>query len=136
MNWGKGLVLGLGLFMGFVVFLVVMMFQAPDDSFDKDYYEKGLAYDLEYKQKKQVLTDGATPLIQLQENSFSIKFADLDSGELQMLRPSDHHLDRKFALAQHTVINTKEIQKGEWNLVMRWKANNKAYILESNLYIP
>ena len=56
MNWGKGLVIGLGLFMSFIVFLVVMMLNTPEDSFDKNYYEKGLAYDLDYQKKSRPIS--------------------------------------------------------------------------------
>lgn len=137
MNWGKGLVIGLGLFMSFVIFLVVMMFQAPDDSFDKDYYEKGLAYDKQYNQKKQVITDHATPEIKLEEDSFYILFSALDSGKLNMIRPSDHLEDKEFALVNSkTAINTKNIKKGEWKLVLEWNASGKEYLFEQNLFIP
>lgn len=137
MNWGKGLVIGLGLFMGFVVFLVVMMFQAPDDSFDKDYYEKGLDYDQEYNRKKQVLTDNATPEIKLQEDSFNIVFSALDSGNLKMVRPSSHLEDEDFKLVdKKTTISTNKLKRGEWKLIIEWNANNKEYLYEKNLFIP
>lgn len=138
MNWGKGLVLGLASFMGFVIFLVVLMFRAPDDSFDKDYYEKGLAYDEEYNQKKQVLIDSVAPAIKLEgENGFSIEFSSIDSGKLRLIRPSNHLEDKEYVLAdKRTIINTQKLNKGEWNLSIQWKANQKDYLFEKNLFIP
>jgi hypothetical protein len=138
MNWGKGLVLGLASFMGFVIFLVVLMFRAPDDSFDKDYYEKGLAYDEEYNQKKQVLIDSVAPAIKLEgEDGFSIEFSAIDSGKLRLIRPSNHLEDKEYVLsAKRTIINTQKLNRGEWNLSIQWKANQKDYLFEKNLFIP
>ncbi len=138
MNWGKGLVLGLASFMGFVIFLVVLMFRSPDDSFDKDYYEKGLAYDEEYNQKKQVLIDSVAPTIKLEgENAFSIELVSIDSGKLRLIRPSNHLEDQEYQLSEKkTFINTQKLKKGEWNLVVSWRAEDKDYLFEKNLFIP
>lgn len=132
------MVLGLASFMGFVIFLVVLMFRAPDDSFDKDYYEKGLAYDEEYKQKKQVLIDSAAPIVKLDgEDAFSIEFSSIDSGKLKLIRPSNHLEDKEYVLSENkTMINTQELKKGEWNLSIHWKADQKDYLFEKNLFIP
>lgn len=137
MNWGKGLVIGLGSFMAFVLCLVVLMFQAPDDSFDKDYYEKGLAYDEEYNQKKRVLTDNAAPVIKLEKNSFYVEFSAIDYGELKLQRPSSHLDDEEYVLMDRkTIISTERLKKGEWNLIIKWKVNNTDYLFEKNLFIP
>jgi hypothetical protein len=137
MNWGKGLVIGLGLFMSFVIFLVVMMFQAPDDSYDKDYYEKGLAYDQEYKQKKQVIQDQATPQVQVKDDFVYISFKGLTKGSVEFKRPSDKGLDKTFELKDKQVkIPRASLTKGEWKLIMRWQNQDKSYWHEENLFLP
>lgn len=138
MNWGKGLVLGLGAFMSFVIFLVVLMFRAPEDSFDRDYYEKGLAYDEVYNQKKQVLIDGVEPIVKLEgEDAFSIEFSGIDSGKLNLIRPSNHLEDKDYTLSQKkTIINTQDLKKGEWKLNIQWRVGQKDYLFEKNLFIP
>ena len=137
MNWGKGLVIGLGLFMSFVIFLVVMMFQAPDDSYDKDYYEKGLAYDKEFDQKKQVIQDQATPEVQVNDEFIYISFKGLTKGSVEFKRPSDKALDKTFELKDKQVqIPRTSLTKGEWKLIMRWQNQDKSYWHEENLFLP
>ena len=60
MNWGTKLVIGMGLFMAFIITLVVFMMRSgSDDLVDKDYYQKGIEYDKEYTRKNQVQQDQA-----------------------------------------------------------------------------
>lgn len=137
MNWGKGLMIGLGLFMAFVIFLVVMMFRSPDDTFDKDYYEKGLAYNDEFKAKKQVFDDGATPKVTMRQDVLFVNFIALDSGKVEFWRPSNKAMDKSFDL------NTTEVKipilvltKGQWKMIAKWKVGEKAYLYEKNIFIP
>lgn len=52
MNWGTKLIIGMALFMAFIIGLAVFMLNSNADPLvDKDYYEKGLKYD-ELKGKK------------------------------------------------------------------------------------
>ena len=136
MNWGKGIVIGLAAFMSFVVFLVVLMFRAPDDSYDKDYYEKGLSYDKEYTQKQNVLDDNAKPEITFEGAKLMILFKAIESGKLTLYRPSDNKLDQVFDLKhQQTEINTNDLAKGEWKLIAEWNYSGKSYLYEQNVFI-
>lgn len=136
MNWGKGLVLGLGLMMSFITVLVVMMFRSPDDSFDKNYYEKGLAYDDEYTQKQQVIKDAATPVIKLEDEQIVLQFKAIDSGKVTLQRPSDHLMDLNFSIDKpQSFISTKKLLKGEWKVITQWNYQSKKYLYEQNLFI-
>lgn len=137
MNWGKGIVLGLSIFMLFIITLAVMMFKSPTDDFDKDYYEKGLAYDQEYTQKRMVIEDQATPKVNIENDHISIKFIHQAKGEIVLRRPSDHLLDRKLSINQNEVnIPTKELKSGEWKIIMKWGNNYKDYLYEQNIILP
>jgi len=136
MNWGKGLMIGLGLFMAFVVFLVVMMFRSPDDTFDKDYYEKGLAYNQEYKAKKRVFDDGATPKVTMRQEMVLVNFIALDSGKLEFWRPSNKEMDKSFVLkTKELKIPIETLTKGQWKMIAKWKVGEKAYLYEKNIFI-
>lgn len=136
MNWGKGIVIGLAAFMSFVIFLVILMFKAPDDSYDKDYYEKGLSYDRQYEQKQNVLNDNAKPDIVLDNTKLVVLFKALQSGKLTLYRPSDNKLDRVFDLKDQQIeIMTKDIAKGDWKLIAEWNHNGKSYLYEQSVFI-
>lgn len=136
MNWGKGLVIGLAAFMIFITVLVVQMFRTAEDSFDKDYYEKGLAYDKEYEQKQQVITDSAQPIIKQTDDYITLSFAGVDSGTVNFKRPNDRSKDQRFSVNIAEVQFPKtEFEKGEWTIVINWTANNKKYLYQTNLFL-
>jgi hypothetical protein len=136
MNWGKGLVIGLVLFMSFITILVVLMFRSAEDSFDKDYYEKGLAYDVEYQQKQQVITDQAEPTISYNDEVLSITFKAADSGQINFKRPSSKKEDKVINFTDNELnINRKELLNGEWKIILKWTYNQKNYLYEKNIFL-
>ncbi|WP_256004617.1 MULTISPECIES: FixH family protein [Pedobacter] len=56
MNWGSKIIIGMALFMSFIILLGIMMVRStPDPLVDEDYYEKGLNYDQELRVKQHRL---------------------------------------------------------------------------------
>lgn|GEM_PF-81569 len=136
MNWGKGIILGLAAFMTFVIVLVVMMFKSSDDSYDKDYYEKGLNYDKVYEQKKNVLDDKAAPAVHINAEFIVIDFLELESGKVEFFRPSDNRLDKTFQVnGKQLKLPLSELAKGEWKLIAEWSSKGKSYLYEKNVFI-
>lgn len=136
MNWGKGLVIGLAAFMLFITILVIKMLNAAEDSFDKDYYEKGINYDKDYLLKQQVLTDHANPQITQEPNTININLQAADSLKVTFKRPSSSEKDKIFYYYTTLVkIPKTDITKGEWKLILHWYANQKEYLFEQNLFV-
>lgn len=136
MNWGKGLVIGLASFMIFITVLVVQMFRTAEDSFDKDYYEKGLAYNIDYEQQQQVITDNAQPVIKQTNDFVTINFVDADSGTVNFKRPSDRKQDQLFSFDDKYIqLPKSELEKGEWRIVINWKVGQKKYLYQTNLFL-
>jgi hypothetical protein len=136
MNWGKGLVIGLAAFMLFITVLVIQMLNAAEDSFDKDYYEKGINYDKDYLLKQQVITDAANPKIAQQLDTISVNFIAVDSLKVTFKRPSSSQKDIVLYYYSPLVkIPKANITKGEWKIILHWYANKKEYLFEQNLFI-
>ncbi len=75
MNWGTKLVIAMALFMTFIIALSTkMILSDKDDLVDKDYYEKGLNYDLDYQRKQNMENDKAEPKIELGLESMKVVF--------------------------------------------------------------
>lgn len=137
MNWGKGLVIGLATFMIFITVLVVQMFRTAEDSFDKDYYEKGLAYDVDYDQMQQVIKDKVQPAVTQDDEFITINFTAVDSGEMSFKRPSDRAKDQHFAFDKKEVQLPKSgFDKGEWKVVIHWTVAQKKYLYQTNVFMP
>ena len=137
MNWGKGIIIGLIAFMTFISVLVFKMFSTAEDGFDKDYYEKGLAFDKEYDLKQNVITDNAQPKVSQDDDFVNITFSKIDSGSVIFKRPSNQKQDVFFNVDQKEIqIPKSSLAKGEWKLQLKWTAENKNYLYETNLFMP
>lgn len=139
MNWGKGIIGGMVLFMLFIISMCVYMFMAPEDGYDHQYYEKGLNFDKDFIKERQVETDHAQPLIGVSGKTVSIIFIKPASGIIKFIRPSNQILDKEFKLdstvGREITISVQSMAVGRWQLVLNWESNRKAYLYQQEIYI-
>lgn len=139
MNWGTKLVIGMGLFMAFIITLVVFMMRSgSDDLVDKNYYQKGIEYDKDYTRKNQVQQDQAEPEFSVGD-SLKITFKDPAIGSIRFLHPSDNENDHTLSMETNKnnefVLPLNETSKGHWKLILEWKSGGKDYLFEKNILI-
>lgn len=139
MNWGKGIIGGMVLFMLFIISMCVYMFMAPEDGYDHQYYEKGLNFDKDFIKERQVETDHAQPLIGVSGKTVRITFIKPASGIIKFIRPSNQILDKEFKLdstvGREITIPVQSMAVGRWQLVLNWESNRKAYLYQQEIYI-
>lgn len=139
MNWGKGIIGGMILFMLFIIGMVAYMFSMPEDEYDKKYYEKGLSYDRDYNRAKQVVTDKAQPSIEADSCCIEVSFPQTILGQVKLTRPSSNIVDRVIPIdnknGQPVQILTANMPKGKWQLTFEWTSNNKAYLYQKQIYL-
>jgi len=111
----------------------------PADEYDHQYYEKGLTFNHDYDLEVQVVKDHAKPIIQISKDDVVITFINAVKGKVTFARPSDATLDRTFALVSgpqnEVIIPTKRIAPGRWRLVFNWKAGEKEYLYQEEIYV-
>jgi len=139
MNWGTKLVIGMGLFMAFIITLAVMMMRSgSDDLVDKDYYQKGIEYDKDYAKKSQMQKDQAEPEISIGD-SIKIIFNRPAIATFRFLHPSDNKKDRTVSVNSGTsnevALPLSDSDKGHWKLIIEWKSDEKEYMFEKNITI-
>jgi hypothetical protein len=134
MNWGKGIIIGMGLFMLFIILMCVKMFALPADEYDHHYYEKGLSFDKDYAKERQVIKDNARPVIYINGRQVKITFSAPANGSVRFIRPSSEALDKIFQLNTDTgnvaEIPVPALVKGRWQMVLEWKSAKKSYLFE------
>jgi hypothetical protein len=139
MNWGKGIIIGMGLFMLFIIFMCVKMFALPADEYDHHYYEKGLNFNKDFDKEKQVVKDHARPLITIIGKQVSITFTQPAKGNIKFIRPSSEALDKTFQLNTDsglvTQMSARSLTEGRWRVVLEWESNKKAYLYEQEVDI-
>lgn len=142
MNWGTKLVLGMAVFMLFIIGMVVYMFKqhGNDALVEDDYYEKGINYDKEYDAKTNALNDGATPEIKQSQSQLIIKLKDAADYQLTLMRPSAKEKDVKssgktIGDENLIIVNLGNLDKGLWFLRLEWQANGKDYLFTKDVTI-
>jgi len=137
MNWGKGIIWGMALFMLFILGMCVHMFRMPADEYDHHYYEKGLNFDQDYNKEKQVATDQARPQIRIGGDSVRIVFRKAAKGNVRFIRPSSEALDKVFPLntaeGKTAAFTVAALVKGRWRLVLEWNSGQKDYLYEQEV---
>ncbi len=139
MNWGKGIISGMIVFMLFIIGMCVYMFTMPADEYDKKYYEKGLIFDQDYNREKQVITDKAQPTIEADSCCIEVTFPQHVIGQVTLTRPSSSKVDSIIAIdnknGQPVQILTANMTKGKWHLTFNWISNNKSYLYQKEVYL-
>jgi hypothetical protein len=136
MNWSKGIIFGMALFVLFIVGMCIYMMISPKDDFDQQYYEKGLSFDRDYNREQQVIKDHAQPVVQVNNESIDISFVEKAEGSIKFLRPSSSSSDKVYQVNNVQMsIPTMTFSKGEWLLVFEWTSSNRAYLFQQKIYI-
>jgi hypothetical protein len=139
MNWGKGIVAGMIIFVIFIVGMCIYMFMSPADDFDHQYYEKGLTFNRDYDREEQVTKDHAQPLIALANREAVFTFIQPSKGKVRFMRPSNATADRSYTFDSG---NNKTVSvplgpfaAGKWQLVFEWTSDHKSYLYQQEIYI-
>lgn len=140
MNWGIKIILGMSVFMLFIIAMVVYMFKVHgnDALIEEDYYEKGINYNEEYKAKENLITDRAQPELTITKNQIIIKLKDSANYELKLMRPSAKKSDiRRSGTTvgdSHLIlIDRLSMPEGLWFLELNWTSNSKKYLYKDDL---
>ena len=139
MNWGKGLVMVMLLFIGFIVSMSIYMFSMPADDYDHQYYENGLNFNKDYAKEKQVETDRAQPVIKQNNGELSVAFIQPATGTIRLINPLGKSKDLMFLLNTNTgtraSIPLNKLSTGRWAIRIDWNSGNKGYLYQKDLYI-
>lgn len=139
MNWGKGIVIGMVAFVTFIVTLSCLMFKVPADEYDKQYYEKGLAFDHEYRLERQVTIDHAQPLITQAKGLIYIQFIAPSAGKVNFTSNVGKTNDRVFELrtdsSNMAIIASEKLLTGRYSVAINWASGNHNYLYKQDLYV-
>ncbi|MCB2220349.1 MAG: FixH family protein [Bacteroidetes bacterium] len=143
-NWGTGILIGIILFMLFIIGLVYIAVKQDFDLVEKDYYPKAL----EYQQQIDKEGNARTLAQQIQiENiggqiilTFQSFFQPKDiSGQITFYRPSDKKSDIRFEIEADSSgqqkIAENLLNTGKYILQIDYQVNGKAYYQEGPVYI-
>jgi hypothetical protein len=142
MNWGKKLVIGMAAFMIFIASLGAVMIMRNDDDglIEGDYYEKGQAFDVDYKAKQDAIDDMVVPVITTNEYGVTITFPVPVKYQVICRRLSDYHMDKVFNgytdEDRDIQILKGTLEPGPWLLRIQYSTRKKNYLFEGEIMMP
>lgn len=140
MNWGKGIVIAMALFMSFIVFLVVNIMAQKVDLESEDYYKKEINYEQEITEqnnanalpeKIQLLSQEEFVVVQIpSEGTFT-------NIEVQFLRPDNKKSDKAFSVkgTKSYLIPKTQFTKGQYKVELRYSVNSKNCLQKESITI-
>ncbi len=132
MNWGKGIVIGMVLFMSFIVTLVVIMINNDSDLVTEDYYNKELEFNQQYD-AMQHYADAKEPItLSVVKDTLFVFFPKAFQKEtvsIELKRPNNETQDTQFDLvaAEKVMIPTAKMPKGVFDCIITGNYQDKAF---------
>lgn len=141
MNWGTKLIIGMILFMAFIVTLVTLMIKPhkADSLIETDYYEKGQTFDRDYNAGRDAIEDKMIPLIKTDHKGVVILFPAPVNYTVFLRNLADSDQDKIFksdSSRNELLIPGKDLKPGSWLLRIDYKAGSKEYFYQDKILLP
>ena len=141
MNWGKGIIIGMALFMGFILTLVTIMMRQKIDLVEEDYYQRELNYDDQFNAQKMYASTVEKISFESKTDSLLIYFPEnFRSKEvtIHFSRPNDKKSDVSFTLKpiEKVYIPTTTFPKGVFNCTIAGSIQDQPYEMSRQVTIP
>ncbi len=140
MNWGKGIIIAMALFIGFITFLVISLVSHTIDLESEDYYTKEINYEQEItamengnklKSKIEMISQKEFVVVQIPEKE------NLSKIQVIFIRPDNKKLDKSFLVSgtKSYLIPKTELSKGTYNVEIRFESNSTTCLQKETIII-
>jgi hypothetical protein len=135
MNWGKGIVIALTLFIGFISFLVVKIMSQDVDLVSEDYYKQEIDYEARIQKEQNGLNNAAKIELIDQEAYVVVQLPDsssLTNVVLNLKRPNDKKLDKSFKIegTKTFMLPKSSLEKGKYELTIEYTINGEECLMK------
>ncbi len=140
MNWGKGIALALGLFIVFIVVMVVGFFSHKVDLESEDYYQREIAYEEEITSLNNVNELKIRPEVSLSETHLIVEFDaehNFSQAQLMLKRPDNQKEDKLYSIegTKTFMVDKNELVQGIYNAELSYSIEGKNYLQKKEIYI-
>lgn len=140
MNWGKGIIVALALFVGFILFLVITLMRQDVDLVSEDYYKQEIDYEARIQKEQNGLNSAAKIKIVDQKSFVIIQLPDsiaLTNVLVNLKRPNDEKLDKSFKIegTKTFMLPKASLEKGKYDLTIEYTMNQKDCLLQQKIII-
>jgi hypothetical protein len=139
MDWGKGILLTIIVFVGFIMTLVIISVRQDDIHLvTANYYEKEIRYQDQID--RETSAAGLNREVLVFDSKSKLMVLDLPigaKGNLQLFRPSDERLDQDIPLdiqnEGKTTVSLGELKSGYWKAQLTWTENGVDFYQEKKI---
>jgi len=140
MNWGKGIVIGMSLFMAFILVLVISLMSHSVDLESEDYYQREINYQSEITAMNKSNELKEKVVVTSMENHVSVVVpAELncENIEVELKRPDNKDLDQTFKVnnTKSYLIDKTKLVKGHYNVEIRYQVEGTEYMQKQTIII-
>lgn len=144
MNWGKGIILTIIIFVAGTAVMMIIAMNSPSELVIKNYYEKGIKYQEQIERINRTNALQEKVNMEFTDVAMLIKFPSAFTpekikGEALFYRPSDAKEDFKIPLkidsSRTMIISTDKLEKGLWKLELSWGTDSSDYYSEMSFTI-
>ena len=141
-NWGIKIIIAFIIFAGGMGTMVGISMSKNIDLVAENYYEKELKYQdrIDMINRTNLLTE--KPVIENIGNAIRVKFPFMKeniAGKINFYRAMDKKKDFTVDINQNAEgiqnIPVENLDKGNWKVEVVWKANDKEYFVQSDVFI-
>jgi hypothetical protein len=139
MDWGKGILLTIIAFVGFILTLVVISVRQDDIHLvTENYYEKEIKYQDQIDRETSAAgLDREVLVFDSQSKSMVLDLPVGAKGNLQLFRPSDARLDQALSLdireEGKTTVSLDKLKSGYWKVQLTWTENGTDFYQEKKI---
>ncbi|WP_339849490.1 FixH family protein [uncultured Dokdonia sp.] len=143
-NWGKGIVVAMACFMGFILYMVITM--STDDNYSHDlvteeYYAKEMAYQTEIDAETNARNLVGEISGKRMPEGWLLTFPpsiseSTNKGKVFLYRPSNQQLDFEVPLAisgSNLLIPDNQLIDGRWNIIIEWTDGEEEFMYKKSI---
>ncbi|MCP9199632.1 FixH family protein [Gramella sp. GC03-9] len=144
-NWGTGLLIGMLLFIGFIMYFVVTMLSSKEYDHDlvvEDYYRAELYYQQDIDAEKNALAMEDQIEVVKEAGRLVIRFpktleTERLAGKISFYRPSNKMLDFEISSSEinenEFIAPDEKLVQGRWNINIYWQEAGKDFLVKKEL---
>ena len=140
MNWGKGIIIAMGAFMSFILFMVFTLMSKSTDLESEDYYKKEIEYEQEMNALKNASQLKVHAKIDLTKEYVVVVLPtkeDVSNVQIALFRPDNKKMDKLLNEnnSKTIMIAKNTLLKGRYNVAIKYEVNGKKILQKEEIMI-
>ncbi len=140
MNWGKGIIIAMGAFMSFILFMVFTLMSKSTDLESEDYYKKEIEYEQEMNALKNASQLKENAKIDLTEEYVVVVLPtkeQVSNVQIALFRPDNKKKDKLLNEnnSKTIMIAKNTLLKGRYNVAIKYEVNGKKILQKEEIMI-